>query len=157
MNHFPKGIEELGWSAEDCERIHQELGDDEYRRMLYQTGILAGNRDLVESLLDDGVSVDAPWFNHGATALLLGAGEEMMRFLLERGASPNVEDWEGLTPLGNAIRGRQVDIVLLLLEYGADPWYHIPWADLRETAGEVRTEIIVQILLQATAQHEDDE
>ena len=159
MDHFPQGIEELGLSADDCERMRQELGDDEFRKMLFQQGISLGKKALVETLLDSGVSVEAPWFSRGATALLSAAGgdEDLVRLLLERGASPNVEDSEGVTPLGNAIRERNIENVLLLLEYGADPWYCIPWSDLRETAGEVRTEIIVQMLLQATAQHEDDD
>jgi ankyrin repeat protein len=40
--------------------------------------------------------------------------------LLENGENPNGKGWDGDTPLANAIRGRNLEIVKILLENGAD-------------------------------------
>jgi hypothetical protein len=44
-----------------------------------------------------------------------------VRFLLEHGADPNVQDKDGGTPLHFAVEGCHVDVARLLLDYGADP------------------------------------
>ena len=51
---------------------------------------------------------------------------DLIKLLLESGADPNLEDWEGNTPFDNAIdnfgqnRDRYKNVIKLLLEYGAN-------------------------------------
>jgi ankyrin repeat protein len=44
-----------------------------------------------------------------------------VRFLLEHGADPNVQDKDGWTPLHRAVIKCHVDVARVLLDYGADP------------------------------------
>jgi hypothetical protein len=99
MEESSAGFAEMGWSAEDCDRMRQELGDTQYYQMMFQYGVSFGNRGVVEDVLLRGIPVDARIFNHGATALLwaVGTGADMVRLLLEYGASVHVEDTEGTT------------------------------------------------------------
>lgn len=50
-------------------------------------------------------------------ACLNGGCAVLVRFLLERGADPHYRDWEGTTPLGNAIAHNALGCVVALLEH----------------------------------------
>jgi ankyrin repeat protein len=159
MEAFPEGFEEIGLSAEDCDRLQKEWGDDEFFRMMYQCGVSFNKQEIVKTVLREGIAIDAPIFNHGATALLLAVdiSEDMVRFLLDHGASVNVEDGEGSTPLRKAVLSKNVRMVQLLLLNGADPWHRIPWHILRESDEDENTQIIIQLLLAASADEESEE
>lgn len=150
------GFVEMAWSAEDCKRMRKELGDPQYFQMMFQCGVSFGSREVVEYVLRQGMPTDAPIFGHGSTALqrAVSTGAEMVRLLLEYGASVNVKDWDGVTPLSNAIRARDIEVVRLLLAHGADPWNRIPWSDLRASVDDERTETIIQLLLEASAEED---
>jgi uncharacterized protein len=88
-----------------------------------------GRREVVDVLLEAGASLESPARNpmqvrplHSAvaqsdpeTALVLA------RRLLEAGASPNVVQQGGSTPLHESAFRGEVDLVRLLLRHGADP------------------------------------
>jgi ankyrin repeat protein len=116
-------------------------------------GVMMGEIDKVWAALDSGVPVDAPLFGHGATALLwaVAKGEEMVRLLLERGAAINVEDWEGVTPLQNTIRAKNLPMVELLVEHGADPTYRTSFGTALDVAREEGTTEIVALLERTAA------
>jgi uncharacterized protein len=57
---------------------------------------------------------------HDAASLSLKSGQEMGRFLLDHGANVNAMTNAGSTPLMYAVWQRNVDLVKLLLERGAD-------------------------------------
>jgi len=59
----------------------------------------------------------------GRTALLeaaWGGGGDIVNFLLERGADPNIADKSGFTPLMRAVEGGHRPIAAALIEKGAD-------------------------------------
>ncbi len=60
----------------------------------YVIGVVTGDLDLVRAALLKGVPVVTPLFGHGATVLVwaVNRSEEMVRFLLERGAPVNAAD-----------------------------------------------------------------
>ncbi|MDQ2732293.1 MAG: ankyrin repeat domain-containing protein [Armatimonadota bacterium] len=117
----------------------------------YVMGVFTDDIGLVENAISKGVPVDAPLFGHGATALVVAVGksEQMVRLLLNRGAPVNAEDWEGVTPLLNAVYNGRVSIVALLLEHGADPLHRTPWGAAREVAESEGSAEIVEMLLKA--------
>jgi ankyrin repeat protein len=137
-----------GYTSADYERLRSELGDQEYFQFMYTCGISFGDIAVVQSALDNGVPVDLPNFGHGATALVwaVGVGEDLVRFLLERGADPKIEDWEGVSPLRNAISGRRPRIVRLLLEHGADPAERTRRGSALELATQLGAEGIIDLL-----------
>lgn len=66
---------------------------------------------------------------YGRTALYWGSGEgnaDMVIFLIDQGADVNVKEWEGETPLHNAVywsqwhKARSLDTIKALVEKGAD-------------------------------------
>jgi ankyrin repeat protein len=78
----------------------------------------------MEALLEHGVSVDVPNTRTGATPLydaLRAASDDNIDFLLRAGASLEVKDIEGVTPLHMAARVKNASAVLKFLEAGADP------------------------------------
>ena len=84
--------------------------------------VMLGDYERIQFALERGIAVDTPCFNHGATALIvMTANEKIVRLLLAWGANVNAQDWEGISPLINAISCQQKGVVKLLLEHGADP------------------------------------
>ena len=109
--------------------------------------VLEGDAQAVAAWLDTGGSVDARCAKrHGLTLLLAAAmaGQEaMVRMLLQRGASINLQDNpEGLTALMNAAIGGHTRIVQVLLDAKAD-------ASLQESNG--RTALFLAELHNNTA------
>ena len=114
----------------------------------YFYAIMLGDYDRTLDYLNGGVPVDLPNFNHGATALIF-VREYLARLLLERGANPNAQDWEGASPLRAAIGARNSSLVKLLLAYGADPTLSSPRGTPLELAHEVGNAEILAILQEA--------
>ena len=82
---------------------------------------------ILEILLSRGADVNFAHSKDGYTPLHVAASKdnyEAAEFLLKYGASPNIVDKSGMTPLHYALRhgffgGRRISIVELLLEHGA--------------------------------------
>lgn len=82
-----------------------------------------GHTDIVLSLIQKGAVIDRRDLN-GRTALLYastGPFPETVKALLDKGAEPNVVDSdEHFSPLMHAAAEGNLDVVKLLMEYGAD-------------------------------------
>lgn len=88
-----------------------------------------GHPDQVKLLLAAGAPVDALTENSGVTPLYIATvstagGEELkseiIRLLLEHGASPNIAASDGRTPLHNVCNRGLQELAMLLLENGAE-------------------------------------
>lgn len=85
-----------------------------------RTGVLP----VVAALLDHGAGVDAKDGSYGQTALMWAISErhsDVVRLLLERGASPTARSTGGYSPLLFAARVGDLDSARLLLAAGASP------------------------------------
>ena len=82
-----------------------------------------GHKEIVQMLIDKDVNLDRRDFL-GRTALLYastGPFPETVKILLDKGAEPNIIDSdEHFSPLMHAAAEGNLDVVKLLLEYGAD-------------------------------------
>jgi len=68
----------------------------------------------------------------GCTPLIYsarGGYHEVVRYLLEKGASPLKQDTSGATVLHHAIEKSHVDVLQVLMEYGVDVYSAIEIAD----------------------------
>eukprot|EP00420_Gonyaulax_spinifera_P022058 CAMPEP_0197893298 /NCGR_PEP_ID=MMETSP1439-20131203/32683_1 /TAXON_ID=66791 /ORGANISM="Gonyaulax spinifera, Strain CCMP409" /LENGTH=328 /DNA_ID=CAMNT_0043513561 /DNA_START=101 /DNA_END=1085 /DNA_ORIENTATION=- len=84
--------------------------------------IQAGDPDMMHLMFNLGASVDAVDPKTGYTMVfdaVMRGYITIVYLLLERGASPNVNDTAGLTPIWYASQRGQYDMVKLLLEYNA--------------------------------------
>ena len=86
----------------------------------------ANDEPMARMLLDHGADVDAR-DDKGNTALMYaaekdeGEGRAMCALLLSRGANPNASNNFDATALMYAARSGQIDLVTMLLQFGADP------------------------------------
>jgi ankyrin repeat protein len=99
--------------------------------------LAAGNdhKEIVALLLDRGVNVNMTHTSSGHTALSKAADEyadSVVQLLLERGADPNHQIYDGRTPLALAVIGGNVSLVKMLLDAGADPDSEINWRQYGE-------------------------
>lgn len=91
-----------------------------------------GQIEIVKLLLDNGADIDAKDEDE-RTALHLTAdsaeygGIDIARLLLDNGARINARDWDGMTALSLAVDNRNVDVVWLLVENGANPEEATDW------------------------------
>ncbi|KAI1802507.1 ankyrin repeat-containing domain protein [Daldinia bambusicola] len=85
------------------------------------TAVDAGNHQLVEQLLDRGVSPDSSPEAHILNQAIMRHDSEIVRLLLLFGADPNAPDNRNITPLLLAVEESFRDAVTMLLKYGADP------------------------------------
>jgi ankyrin repeat protein len=135
-----------------------------------------GNADIVRHLLDRGVAADAiagePPDSHarsrsdrgsageesserGDTALLMAARgrgtAEVVRLLVGAGGDPNMSDYLGFTPLGEAAARGAGDVVRALLEVGADPTTPSGGESVLELAGNASDPSAMRALLEAVS------
>ena len=87
-----------------------------------------GHEEIIECLLQHGVDVNYEipsrknWYDHVATPPLIEASSpEVVEVLLKHGANINVKDEEHKTALMVAARKGRIDLVKVLLKFGADP------------------------------------
>ncbi|MGF2735813.1 ankyrin repeat domain-containing protein [Marinobacter sp. DUT-1] len=82
-----------------------------------------GGTRMLQPLLEAGVPVDIRT-SDGDSLLMLATGHshtDTVRFLLEKGANPNLANNQLRTPLMSAAMTNEVGILELLLQAGADP------------------------------------
>jgi ankyrin repeat protein len=78
----------------------------------------SGNKILVENILTAGADINAQ--ATGTTTLISAIGNiELLKFLLEQKANPNLASGNAQTPLEYAARSSNIEIVRILLEAGA--------------------------------------
>ncbi len=109
----------------------------------------AGQDDLVEELLRAGLPVDAPESSTGMTALgraALAGHATTVAALLSNGASVDLEDRQGFTPLHYAASSANRLTCRALLEGGADP---------NHRCGEGRSTLVAAISARAYFRLED--
>lgn len=87
--------------------------------------IKLNNMEEVVEIIDKGADVNAVVLNHGETPLM-GATQskntEMMKLLMNSGASPNLGMDNGTTPIHYAAKeASDVSVLELLLKYGGNP------------------------------------
>ncbi|KAK1149218.1 hypothetical protein N8T08_006438 [Aspergillus melleus] len=87
------------------------------------SAVRARNHQLMEQLLDSGVSPDMGENSHPLNETIIRRDIEGVRLLLQFGANPNQADKEGKTPLWLAVDGSFVDGATLLLKYQAGPTF----------------------------------
>ncbi len=85
------------------------------------TAVQASNHNLVEQLLDRGVSPNTGPETHVLIEAVIHHDIESIRLLLLFGGDPNGRDGDGLTPLMAAVEQSFLDGATMLLKYGADP------------------------------------
>ena len=87
----------------------------------------AGQLEVANWLLDSGANINAktdpqPGYPGAQTALYLAVTAkktDVVKLLLERGANPNHKSSDGMSPLGEAAGGGDLDLVRLLVKYRA--------------------------------------
>ena len=108
-----------------------------------------GNAQAVVAWLDEGGGVDAGCAERGGATLLMAAAvrgqEAMVRMLLQRGASINLQDFNGWTALMAATLGGHTRIVQVLLDAKAD-------ASLQKSDGKTALMLAAQAKHAATVQ-----
>ncbi|EMG12248.1 ankyrin repeat protein [Leptospira interrogans serovar Grippotyphosa str. LT2186] len=89
---------------------------------------ISGNQRLAQKALEQGASIhakDPRQFFLGETPLhkaVFNNDVSFVRFLLSKGADPNLSDDRGETPLITAVYGLSLESVLALLDAKADPY-----------------------------------
>ncbi len=127
-------LSRINWWNQVCDAI--EEGEEAVLRKLFEhdhfqndsnMGLLLyaaqSNPNMIEVLVACGVDLNESDSSQ-QTALhnLAGGGEfEWLKFLLDRGANPNVPNDSGETPLSYAAVWEHPTCVALLLKYGANP------------------------------------
>jgi len=85
------------------------------------TAIHNGKKSVVERLLAKGADPNAGEDGMLQEAISQGRGMEIAKALIAAGADVNRISSSGVTPLGKAIRSKQVEVAITLLDKGADP------------------------------------
>jgi ankyrin repeat protein len=86
-------------------------------------GAELGDLDAVHRSLDRGADVNCRLQGDGWTSLIMATkkgGEEIVRYLLAKGANPNVSSYAGYTPLMRAAGLGETDLVSILLDANCD-------------------------------------
>ena len=104
-----------------------DVGDDTNWTPLH-VAAFRHREDIVRLLIARGANLDIQTTDSHKTALFLATqlmqtteqNTEVAALLLENGASPNIQNTEGLTPLHNVVEYGQKGLMTLLLQNGAD-------------------------------------
>jgi ankyrin repeat protein len=132
----------------DAELVDALLSDTALEIIAGETGVEllcdaidAHSAEMIQLLLRHGADPNAmtsnQWYAWNATLRAAARGEvEIVQVLVEGGGDPDIQDWEGRTPLSYAAEGGHVGVVRLLLGYGVDVfsrdavrgWRALDWA-----------------------------
>lgn len=116
---------------EDLETNHhfeeesEAINYDEYEMSNLMIAIYEEDIDEVVSLVNDGVDLEAEDL-YGDTAVIYAVESfepDILETVLAAGAEPNILDSYHSTPLISAINTGFYDGAIILLDYGADPYY----------------------------------
>ena len=88
----------------------------------------------------------------------LGGHADVVRFLLQRGASVHAADEHGRHPLGGAVAGRSVEVARMLLDAGANPNQAMgAWTPLMSAAMSGDSAIVEMLLARGANPHALDD
>ncbi len=125
------------------------------RRSLLHIGVTSGNPAILETLCGAGAHVHLNTQDEfGQTPLhtaVVKGHVAMVGYLLEKGASPDVEDLSGTTPLQLAIRHQSREIVPLLYPKTTVGLSSITASDLRRCSG-ITSHCILEIIRSESTQ-----
>lgn len=123
----------------------------------FQRAVIDGNTERIARLIEDGLETEHTFKETGLTLLLqiteVGT-PSMVRLLADRGANLIARDRNGNGFISRAARHGRVDLVLAILELGADPneVNHFGMTPLHQAvASENRSPQLLQVLLAAGA------
>ena len=96
--------------------------DEEMNEQLFEACKSYVDIEALKKLLESGISPDSFWENTSCLCLVAEKSNlKKAKLLLEHGANVELATKWGATPLGCAVMGDSLDMVNLMLEYGADP------------------------------------
>lgn len=130
--------------------VCEDMGDELNFLTPIHWAVLKKDFELIEILLKDGESIDA--LNaEGQTALqyavtINNISQEMIQFLIEKGANVNVRGKSQNTPLLLAVINNKFEIVKILLKNGADQNIKNHWGTPLEYARNLKYEQIIKLL-----------
>lgn len=86
---------------------------------LLHIAIAQGDRNKIIAILDHGVDINKLAAD-GLSTVHWALDSEILIFLLEKGADPNVRSAEGATPIMNAVQSQHYEHFDILIKFGAD-------------------------------------
>lgn len=106
---------------------------------------------VLSLLIRSGAKVDAAEDEYSATPLFMAShlgSDEVVSFLLDRGANPRTEMVGGWSPFLQAVKGKKAGVVKVMLDRGSDPNEHMSdgWSVLMTAASEGNIEIVNMLL-----------
>lgn len=103
------------------------MGNNENLNYLTFTLLKEGKLEEIEKLFNSSVDVfyvsesKCNWLHEILKSIPNNTPVKSVKYLIDKGVSPTVKDSYGVTPLQYAMRGKNIEVVKLLLEVGADP------------------------------------
>ena len=111
MAHFAHFEPDINHQTQNILRSHS----------LLHIAIARGEMDKIKEELENGANINA-LANDGLSTLQWAMTTDLpiLEFLLKAGASPNVESFEGATPIMTAVQSDKMEHLQLLIEHGAE-------------------------------------
>jgi len=89
-------------------------------RKEFEAALKVDDLPKIERLVERGLDLKQGMDRHGKSALTMTKSAGVARFLIDHGADVNAVDEDGITPLMEAARHGETEVVKVLLEAGAD-------------------------------------